>query len=82
MIKELVIFFMAKPANGAPSAVGADMSTMHLLNLVSEPDEVAREAEVGRMMCRSLCPDILTFVAWEKLGFRMDPAAWFIISSL
>jgi hypothetical protein len=75
MIKELVIFFRARPANGAPSVVGADISTMHLLNLVREPDDVAREAEVGRMMCRSLCPDMLTFVAWEKLGFRIDPTA-------
>jgi hypothetical protein len=63
MISEFVMFFKARPANGAPSVVGADISTMHPFNLVREPDEVAREADEGRMMCRPLWPDMLTFVA-------------------
>ena len=69
------MFFSVRPAKGAPSLVGADISTMHPRNLVRDPDEVAREADDGRMICRSLWPDILTFVAWEKLGFRIDPVA-------
>lgn len=44
------MFFRAKPANGAPSAVGTDMSTIHLSIFVIEPDDVACEAEEGRMI--------------------------------
>lgn len=82
MINEFVMFFRARPAKGVPSAVGADISTMQPFKLVRDPDEVARDAEDGRMMCRSLWPDILTFVACEKLGLRMGPAAPLVISAL
>lgn len=82
MINELFIFLKASPAKGAPLAVGTDISTMHLLSLVTEPDEVARDADEGRMMCRPLCPEMLTFVACEKLGFLMGPAPSLVISSL
>jgi hypothetical protein len=44
------MFFNARPANGALFAVGTDMSTTHLFSLVRDPEEVAREAEEGRIM--------------------------------
>jgi hypothetical protein len=50
IIRELLTFFNARPANGAPFAVGTDMSTIHLFILVIEPEDVAREAEEGRIM--------------------------------
>jgi hypothetical protein len=50
MIRDCLIFFRARPAKGAPFAVGADISTMHLLSAVKEPEAVAREAEDGRMI--------------------------------
>jgi hypothetical protein len=52
MISEFLISFKARPAKGAPSAVGTDVSTIHLFSFVREPDEVAREADTGRMICR------------------------------
>jgi hypothetical protein len=45
------------------------MSTMHFRNAVSEPDEVACEAEEGNMMCRLLWLDITTDCDSENEGF-------------
>jgi hypothetical protein len=81
-MREPLMFFNASPAKGALFAVGTDMSTIHLLSLVKEPEEVARDAEEGRMMWRPLWPEILTFVASEKLGFRIGLAEPLVISSL
>jgi hypothetical protein len=58
------------------------MSTIHLLSFVNEPEAVAWEAVEGRMMCKRVWPDILTFVACEKLGFRMGPCSGLDNSSL
>jgi len=68
------MFFKARPANGAPFVVGTDMSTMHLFRLVMEPEEVAREADEGRMMWRPLWPEMFIFMASEKLGLRIGLA--------
>jgi hypothetical protein len=50
MMREPLMFFSASPAKGALFAVGTDISTMHRLSLVNEPDDVALEAEEGRIM--------------------------------
>lgn len=51
-IREFVIFLSARPAKGFPLAVEIDISTMHLVRSVSDPEDVAWDAEDGRMMCR------------------------------
>ena len=62
--------------------VGTVMSTMHLLRLVKEPEDVAREAEEGRMMCRPVWSEIEILEACEKLGERIGPRGARAISSL
>jgi hypothetical protein len=54
MMRDPLIFFKASPAKGVLFAVGTDMSTIHLLSLVKEPEDVARDAEEGRMMWRPM----------------------------
>lgn len=44
------MFCNVRPANGVPFEVGSDISTMHRTSLVIVPEEVARDAVVGRMM--------------------------------
>lgn len=51
-MREFVMFFNARPAKGWPLAVDMDISTMHLLRSVRDPEDVAWAAEDGRMMCR------------------------------
>jgi hypothetical protein len=80
-MREFLIFFNARPANGAPFVVGTDMSTIHLFSLVIEPDAVARDADEGRIMWRPVWSEILILVACEKLGFLIGPEAR-VISSL
>ena len=69
------IFCNVRPANGVPLEVGSDISTMHRLSFVREPDDVARDAEEGSIMCRPLWPEMFTLVASEKLGLRIGPGA-------
>jgi len=43
--------FKTRLANGAPvAAVGADISMMHPWMFVTVPDDVARDAEEGKMI--------------------------------
>jgi hypothetical protein len=82
MIKELFMFFSVMPANDAPCSVGIDISTMLLVRLVRELEDVAWEAEEGKMIWRPVWSDIDTFEACEKLGLRIGPPGCFAISSL
>jgi hypothetical protein len=49
-MRDPLMFFNIRPAKGALFAVGTDISTIHLLSLVKDPEDVAREAEEGKMM--------------------------------
>jgi hypothetical protein len=49
-MRDPLMFFNIRPAKGALFAVGTDISTIHLLSLVNDPEDVAREAEEGKMM--------------------------------
>jgi hypothetical protein len=51
-MREFVMFFSARPAKGFPLAVEMDMSTMHLVRSVRDPEDVACDADDGKMMCR------------------------------
>jgi hypothetical protein len=75
-------FLIARPGNAEPSVVGIDMSIMQPLRSVRLPDEVARDAEDGKMMCRFEWFEIPMFFAAEKLGFRREEALGLSISSL
>ena len=69
------MLFNARPANGAPDTVGTDISTIQRLRSVKEPEEVACEADGGRMICNPECSDMTTDEALLKLGARIMPRA-------
>lgn len=69
------MFFNARPANGAPDTVETDMSTMQRLRSVKEPEEVACDADGGRMICSPECSEMTTDEALLKLGARIMPRA-------
>lgn len=71
IITESLMFLRYKAAKGAPLVVGAERSTTQRCRLDSVPELVACAADVGRMMCRSSCFEIVILVAWEKDGVRM-----------
>jgi hypothetical protein len=73
IMSERLILFSIRPANGAPLAVGTDMSTMQPASFVREPEDVACDADDGRMMWRLWWSDIETLLACEKLGLRTGP---------
>ncbi len=76
------MFFRARLANGAPPAVGTDISTMHDVRFFKAPAEVARDAEVGSIMCSLLWSEMEMSRAAEKLGFLMPRVPMRAISSL
>jgi hypothetical protein len=78
----LATFLIARPGNAAPEAVGIDMSIMQLLRSVRLPEEVARDADDGKMMCRPEWFEMPMFLAAEKLGLRREEALGRAISSL
>lgn len=49
-IRLLLMFLRTRPGNGAPVAVGMDMSTIHRFKSVKLPAAVALAADDGRMM--------------------------------
>jgi len=51
MSKDSFIPFTVKLANGAPLAVGTDISTIQRFRFVRAPPDVARDAEEGKMIC-------------------------------
>lgn len=65
------MFFSARPAKGFPLAVDMDISTMHFLRSIRDPEDVAWAAEDGRMMCRPSWSEMATELACLKLGARM-----------
>jgi hypothetical protein len=81
-INDLLISFNVRPANGAPLVVGTDISTMQLLSFVTAPEEVALEADEGRIMCSPVWSDMETLDACEKLGVLTGPRGAFANSSL